>query len=144
MLKPDTIERDLVQTIIDELVDFGCVIESFNLTKPSSEVIKEHYSDVINRMNQRELFIERISNTFVNAQVIPMIIKSEKSIDEIRAFIGSTQPCKADDGTIRKKYGLEDNYDKADEEKRMVNNLIHCSDSLESCEREINLWFPKK
>ena len=64
-------------------------------------------------------------------------------IHEVRELIGATDPSKALPLSIRGRFGL-DSIDQAVSEKRMVNNLIHASDSKESVERELKLWFEHK
>jgi len=81
-------------------------------------------------------------NSFVGKGMIPIILsqEGEEAIANARALIGPTDPSIALARTIRGDYGL-DSMEKANQQNRFVNNLIHGSDSLESFLEELALWF---
>lgn len=147
MLKPDSIDKGLVKTIIGELKKAELMIEEFDIIKVQQEIILEHYKELIERLEPNLRIEERITNTYLDKYVVPMIVYSENEyineniIKYSRKLVGNTEPIKADRYTIRGKYGEDDTYDEALEQNRLVNNLIHASDSLENAEVEIKLWF---
>ncbi|MDO9630073.1 MAG: nucleoside-diphosphate kinase [Acholeplasmataceae bacterium] len=141
MFKPDTIERKLENEIIQIFIDNGYKIERSKEFIVDESLILKHYEDVIKAVN-KDYFKNAVLNAFLGKKVIAYEI-SKDSLDvvhEVRELIGATDPSKALPTCIRGKYCM-DSIESAMSEKRMVKNLIHASDSLESVEREIKLWF---
>lgn len=141
MLKPDTIERHLEKDIIDIFLQQGYEILRQKRVTATKDIIISHYDDVIKRLDL-EYFTAAIIDAFDQKDVIVLELKHshKDSIYEIRTLIGATDPSKADKDSIRGKYGT-DSFDAATKEKRMIYNLIHASDSVESYEKEVILWF---
>lgn len=141
MFKPDTLERVLEEEFIHFFLDQGYQIERRREIIVNEELILSHYDDVIKKMN-RDYFKNGVLTAFLGKKVLVFEI-SKDSIDvihEVRDLIGATDPSIASPTSIRGKFG-QDSFEKAMEEQRMVNNLIHASDSVESVEKEIKLWF---
>jgi nucleoside-diphosphate kinase len=141
MLKPDTIERHLEKDIIDIFLQQGYEILKQKRMTATKEIILKHYEDVIKRLDL-EYFTAAIIDSFDGKDVIVLELKHPQKdcIQAIRNLIGATDPSKADQTSIRGKYG-NDSFEAASKEKRMINNLIHASDSIESYEKEVILWF---
>lgn len=141
MLKPDAIERHLEKHIIDIFIEEGYEILRQKRVTATKEIILSHYDEVIKRLDL-EYFTAAIIDSFDGKDVIVLELKhSQKDcIQAIRSLIGATDPSKADQDSIRGKYG-NDSFEEASKEKRMINNLIHASDSMESYEKEVTLWF---
>ncbi len=141
MFKPDCFERHLEDTLLNEIKDHGFTIIEKKEVIVSEEIILKHYAEVIDRVPIPD-FKNRILKAFVNKKVWIMKLKSEKdsTVDDFREFLGKTNPVDADPQSIRGKYG-NDSYEKSGQEKRMLNNLIHASDSNKNAKREMNLWF---
>lgn len=141
MLKPDAIKKQLVETILSELQEIGCVIKRRKEVLVDQELILAHYKEVIEKVNVKD-FKQRVLKEYVNQQVtiVELTHPSEDVISLVREKIGATEPISAKDGTIRKKYS-NDSYQKSLQEERLVQNLIHASDSQETADKEIKLWF---
>lgn len=141
MLKPDCIERGLCEELIEDIK-----LNHFQVKKMEKRVVDEttilkHYQEVIERLNSDD-FRNSILKAFVGKEVVIMEITNESgdAIVKFRELIGPTDPSKAGKETIRGKYG-NDSMEESKVEKRMLNNLIHASDSEKSAETELALWF---
>lgn len=147
MIKPDAVDRRLVKDIIQDLNNAGLLIEKFDVVKADIRLINKHYGDLIRNLDPEIRIKEKIKKTYRGKYIVPMIVVgSDEDINNniikiSRDIIGPTEPLKASKNTIRGKYGLNDSFKQADLENRMVNNLIHASDSKEKAEEEISIWF---
>ncbi len=140
MLKPDALQRNLVDLILLEFKQAGYTIVRKQLKTVDESTILAHYDEVISRV-QLPHFRERILETFVNQDVvIAEITKDDDVVNSVRTFIGKTNPKEADPSSIRGKFG-EDDMNVAIKEGRLVQNLVHASDSDESAQSELALWF---
>lgn len=141
MLKPDTLERNLVTPVLAMLTSQGIVIEAQQEVIVSRKVIIAHYQDVIDKLNLPH-FQQAILDVFEGQKV--MIIKASSlqgdPVTLVRTLIGPTDPAKADKSTIRGRYA-DDTLAASISEKRMLRNLIHASDSTENAIKEASLWF---
>ena len=144
MLKPDAYDNNLVDIIIEELESNGLKIESSVELDVNIDIMKtllDHYHEVIDRMDPSFNYVGKLFNTFYyfgSKKIRPMIVTyegKEDIIDLTRTLVGKTSPVDADPNSIRGKYST-DSYDKA---VRLVQNLVHASDSHESVEREIGI-----
>jgi nucleoside-diphosphate kinase len=143
MLKPDALERDLVDKIIRILQDDGVEIVRFKKVTVEKSRILKHYKDVIKRINKPS-FKQNVLDMFVGKDVLvyEMKTRDEDVIMYIRNKIGATDPVLAKENTIRGQFG-NDSLALANKENRMLKNLIHASDSVENAKKEIALWFDK-
>jgi len=141
MLKPDALERHLENYIIDIFIPEGYEILRQKRMTVSSDIILSHYEEVIKRLDL-EYFTDAIMDAFVGKDVIVIELKHSKkdAVLMIRELIGATDPSKAHEESIRGKFGI-DSFESASKEKRMIYNLIHASDSHESYQKEVALWF---
>ncbi|SJZ50761.1 nucleoside-diphosphate kinase [Anaerorhabdus furcosa] len=141
MFKPDCIERDLSDELVKTIEENGFIIEKSKEVLVDEDRILQHYAEVIERLNS-ESFKQSILNAFVGKKVIAMQITNNTGdcIAKFRELLGPTDPAKAAPTTIRGKYG-NDSMEKSKAEGRMLNNLVHASDSEENAEKELMLWF---
>ncbi|MBU1143347.1 MAG: nucleoside-diphosphate kinase [Firmicutes bacterium] len=141
MFKPDTLERHLESDIIKIFLEQGYHIERSREVIVDEKLILTHYEEVIKAVN-KDYFKNGVLTAFRGKRVLAYEISkdSEDVVHEVRDLIGATDPSKALSTCIRGRFGM-DSIEKAMSEKRMVNNLIHASDSIESVERELKLWF---
>lgn len=140
MLKPDALLRNLVDLIILEFEQAGFKIVRRQFKTVDESLILAHYEDVIQRVNL-PYFKDKIIETFVNQDVVILeIAKDEHVVNDVRNFIGKTNPMEANPTTIRGKYG-DDDLNSAISEGRLVRNLVHASDSDENAKQELMLWF---
>lgn len=161
MIKPDGVKNNLIGEIIKRYEEKGLKVKKLRMIKPDEDLIRTHYPDEMAEdigkktkkafeksgkdfpWGEREygLMIVNWLREFVASDyVVPMILEGEDAIRKVREITGDTEPIKAPKGTIRGDLS-EDNYNKANSEKRAVANLVHASDSKENADREINLWF---
>ena len=148
MFKPDAYRDDLVETIKKELENNGLVIEEYIELEVDLDVMKtllEHYHLNINEMDPEFNVVGKMFNSFYyygKKKIGPMIVSYDQDEDITvftRNLIGKTSPELADINSIRGKYST-DGYGQAGAENRLVNNLVHASDSLESADRELKIW----
>lgn len=144
LLKPDALERHLEEVLIQEFKDHGFLIVRQKRVVVDRTTILKHYAEVIQRVPIPD-FQDRILTAFLGKPVLCLELASSKpsTIEDIRALVGPTDPAKASNDTLRGRYG-QDTMERSSQEKRMLNNLIHASDSPESALHELALWFEKE
>lgn len=125
MIKPDGVQRNLIGPIVERLENKGFKVVGAKLMKVSEELAKTHYGE----HSERPFFGELV-DFITSGPVFAMVLEGENVIKTARLVVGSTNPQEATPGTIRGDFGLT-----------VGKNIIHGSDSLESAEREINLFF---
>jgi nucleoside-diphosphate kinase len=122
-IKPDAYEHR--QNIIDRIETAGYII-----VKSKSLVLSKQEAENFYAEHKGKDFFSGLIEFMTSGSIYAMIIKKNDCISDFRAFIGNTDPKKAEKGTIRSDYGGD-----------LPNNAIHASDSTESAEREMNLIF---
>ena len=125
IIKPDAIERNLENNIKAFLEKNDLKILKSKKIKITKEEASEFY-----KVHQTKPFYGNLCNYLSSGPIIVMILEGENAISENRKLMGSTDPMKAKDGTLRKMYGLS--IDK---------NSVHGSDSIENAKIEINFFF---
>jgi nucleoside-diphosphate kinase len=129
LIKPDGVERRLVGEIIGRIERKGLNIATLELKNVSDELARQHYAE-----HEGKPFFASLLEFITSAAVVAAIVEGPRAVAAFRQIAGATDPVeKAAPGTIRGDYALE-----------TQNNLVHGSDSPESAEREIALWFPGK
>ncbi|WP_028042221.1 nucleoside-diphosphate kinase [Candidatus Stoquefichus massiliensis] len=148
MLKPDAFQDQQQEKILKMIKDHGLSIEASQTVEVTMDVMKillEHYHQVIDEKGPDFHFPARLFNTFYfhgPHYIMPMKVSYEGDEDIIaysRKLVGKTNPVDAKEGTIRATFS-QDSYELADSENRLVNNVIHASDSIESAQRELQIW----
>ena len=148
MLKPDAFEQGHVEAILQDLKDHHLVIAQQADVVVDMDVMKtllEHYQQVIDEMPKAFCFPGKLFNSFYYEgphHIMPMKITYDGEEDIIaytRALVGKTNPKEAQADTIRGKYSSDD-YEQASQAWRLVNNVIHASDSKENAMRELAIW----
>ena len=141
LIKPDAIERHLGEEILDQLRANGLIVLRMKKVLVTQAQILAHYQEVIQRLKLP--YIEQAILEEFNQKLVWIIVAThpkDNPIKTVRDLIGSTDPAKAEDFTIRGKFG-NDTLELSLKEHRMLKNLIHASDSPESVEKEILIWF---
>lgn len=139
ILKPDALERNLVDEVMQRFLAAGFIIEHINYRIIDKELIHTHYKDVIVREGPRfELWLDEF---FVGKASLPMILlhPEAEGITIARGLLGNRRPEKAEKGSIRGDYGIP-----VLDPNEPAMNLVHASDSVESFNKEKNLWFINK
>ena len=127
LVKPDGVARALIGEVISRIERKGLTLAALELRTVSEETAKAHYAEHAERP-----FFASLIEFITSGPVVAMIVQGERAIPAFRQLAGGTDPVeKATPGTIRGDFGLETQL-----------NLVHGSDSVESAEREIGLWFP--
>lgn len=127
LVKPDSVRRGLVGEIISRFERMGMRIVALKMMRLDEDLAARHY-----REHQGEPFYPRLMSFITSGKVVAMVLEGESAIAVTRKVMGPTDPREAPPGTIRGDYGLE-----------MPENLVHGSDSPESAEEEIRLFFPE-
>jgi len=129
LIKPDATEKEVWLQIIDRYRDAGFFIKKTKLVgKMNRATAKKLYS-----AHRQKPFFDRLINFTTSGPIIALLIEGEYCITSIRKFNGSTDPEKAKSGTIRAEFGTRRG------EKH--ENAVHSSDSPESAQAEITLFF---
>lgn len=125
MIKPDGVQRNLIGPIVARLENKGFKIVGAKLMQVSEDLAKTHYGE-----HSEKPFFGELVDFITSGPVFAMVLEGENIIKTARLVVGATNPQEATPGTIRGDYGLT-----------VGKNIIHGSDSLESADREINLFF---
>lgn len=127
IIKPDAMERKLMGEIISVYEKKGFHIAALKIIKPSLEIAQNHYVE-----HKAKPFFGEAVNCITRGEVCLIIIEGDNAIATVRKINGATDPLTAEANTIRGRYGVS-----------KTENTVHASDSIESAEREIKLWFPE-
>ncbi|WP_342502144.1 nucleoside-diphosphate kinase [Bacillus sp. FSL R5-0397] len=128
MVKPDGVERQLIGEIVSRFEKKGLQLVGAKLISIPKEVAETHYGE-----HKEKPFFGELVDFITSGPVFAMVWQGEQVVDVTRQIIGKTNPKEALPGTIRGDYGLT-----------VGKNIIHGSDSPESAEREINLFFKQE
>ena len=127
MLKPGVLNRRLVGEVISRLESKGLKLVGLKLMQISPELAAKHYAE-----HEGKSFYDGLVSYITSAPVVAMVwqLDDENCVSLVRKVVGATKPSEALPGTIRGDFCSHTNH-----------NIIHASDSDESAEREINLFF---
>ena len=125
MLKPDTVQRDIVGEIINRFERRGLKIVGLKLIKMSRVMADELYCQ-----HKGKDFYEPLVKYVMSGPCVVCVIEGYQCITAVRKMLGSTNPLDADPGSIRGDFGLF-----------MRRNVVHAADSLESAKREMSIFF---
>ncbi len=123
--KPDAVERGLVGEIVGRLERKGLRLVAAELRTIDADTAGRHYEE-----HREKPFFSDLVEFITGGPLVAMVVEGESAIHAARQVIGATDPLEAHAGSLRGEYGLE-----------VQANLVHGSDSPESAEREIALWF---
>ena len=125
IIKPDAVERDLISKIEKKFLDSKFKIIKSKKIQISKEEAAEFY-----KVHQTKPFYEKLCSYLSSGPIVVMVLEGENAIQENRKIMGSTDPKKAEEGTLRKLYGIS--IDK---------NSVHGSDSENNAKKEIDFFF---
>jgi nucleoside-diphosphate kinase len=128
LIKPDALERGLAGEILARFEQRGLSIRAARLVDVDNELAERHYDE-----HREKPFFGELVDFITSAPTLALVVAGESAVSVVRATIGATNPVDAAPGTIRGDLALA-----------MPDNLVHGSDSSESAEREIELWFPDR
>ena len=130
IVKPDGVARGLVGEVIRRVEAKGYRIVALDLRMAGPELLAEHYAEHVGKA-----FYEPLVQFMSSGPVVAFVAEGHRVVEGFRALAGATEPTAAQPGTIRGDLGRDWGL-------RVVQNIVHGSDSVESAEREIKLWFP--
>ena len=130
LLKPDAVKRGQVGEILRRVEAKGYALVALELRTATPEVLAEHYAE-----HEGKPFYQPLVDFMLSGPVVAIVLEGERCIEGFRALAGATDPTVAAPGTIRGDLGRDWGL-------KVQQNLVHGSDSPESAEREIGIWFP--
>lgn len=135
LIKPDAMAKRLAGNIISDLYFLNLKMIGLKLVNVNSDLAERHYEQHKEKPFFKDLIKHLTGELHNNENVIAMVYEGENAIQKIRDFIGKTNPDDCEPWHIRGKYG------KIHTKTNCHETVIHASDSKESAEREIYLWF---
>ena len=125
IIKPDAVERNLDNEIKQMFIKNG-----FNIYKEKKIQIEKSEAEKFYKIHETKPFYNDLCSYLSSGPIIAMILEKENAVADNRKLMGATNPKDAEEGTIRKKYGIS--IDK---------NSVHGSDSVENAKIEIDFFF---
>lgn len=125
LVKPDGVQRGLVGEVITRLERRGLQLAGMKLMQVSDALARQHYGEHVDRP-----FFGGLVQFITSSPVVAMVWEANNAVEIVRNTLGQTNPVNSPAGTIRGDFGID-----------IGRNLVHGSDSAESAEREVNLFF---
>ena len=125
LVKPDGVQRGLVGEVISRLERRGLKLVALKLMQVDDALARRHYGEHVDRP-----FFSGLVQFITSAPVAAMVWQADNAVEVVRNTMGVTSPAAATPGTIRGDFGID-----------IGRNLVHGSDSVESAEREVALFF---
>ncbi|WP_185174611.1 nucleoside-diphosphate kinase [Rothia nasimurium] len=129
LVKPDGVERNLTGQVLARFERKGYRIAELKMLVPSRELLEQHYAE-----HEGKPFYEPLVSYMGSGPVVALVLEGNGVLEGTRTLMGSSNPTTAAPGTIRGDFGR-------DWGESVQKNLVHGSDSAESADREIALWF---
>ena len=130
LVKPDGVERGLVGDVLARIERKGYVLEQLQLLHPTQQQLAAHYEE-----HQGKPFYQPLVDFMMSGPVVALVAAGDDVIRGFRVMAGVSDPTEAAPGTIRGDLSR-------DWGAGVQKNIVHGSDSVESAEREIAIWFP--
>ena len=124
-IKPDGVQRGLIGDVISRLERRGLKLVAIRLMQVDEDLASRHYAEHVDRP-----FFGSLVSFITSGPIVAMILEANNAVALARQTMGATNPGEASPGTIRGDFGVD-----------IGRNIVHGSDSLESAEREIGLFF---
>ena len=131
LIKPDGVKRNLIGEIISRCEAKGYSVVELIKLEPSIKQLAKHYLE-----HEGKDFYEPLMEFMLSGPIVAIALEGERVIEGFRSLAGATEPTLAAPGTIRGDLGR-------DWGTKVVQNLVHGSDSEESAARELEIWFGK-
>ena len=125
LIKPDAMQRGLVGTIITRLERQGLKMVAIKMLHLDKALAQQLYA-----IHRDKPFFDDLVNYISSAPIIAIVFEGEKAVEVIRKTMGATDPARAEAGTIRSDFGQD-----------IGRNSVHGSDSAETAEKEVKLFF---
>jgi nucleoside-diphosphate kinase len=127
LVKPDAFERGLTGEVIARFERKGLRLTALKLMRADEELANVHYAEHVDKP-----FFGELVDFITHGELVALVLEGPNAVEAARQVIGATDPIEADAGSIRGEFGTSVTF-----------NLVHGSDSPESAEREIDIWFPE-
>ena len=131
LVKPDGVARGLVGEVIARIEKKGYAISAMRMLRADREILEKHYAE-----HQGKPFFEPLVEFMMSGPIVAMVAEGNRVIEGFRSLAGVTDPTVAAPGTIRGDLAC-------DQGTKVVQNIVHGSDSPESAAREIEIFFGK-
>jgi len=125
IIKPDAVERNLIEEIKQDFKK-----NNFTILKEKKIKLEKQEAEKFYKVHQTKPFYNDLCSYLSSGPIVVMVLESENAVLKNRELMGATDPTKAEEGTLRKKFGIS--IDK---------NSVHGSDSLENARIEIDFFF---
>ncbi|MFE7631728.1 nucleoside-diphosphate kinase [Kocuria sp. NPDC057446] len=129
LVKPDGVARGLTGAVLARIEAKGYRLAELRLLHPERSLLEQHYAE-----HQGKPFYEPLVEFMLSGPVVAAVVEGHRVIEGFRSLAGATEPTTAAPGTIRGDLGR-------DWGEKVQQNIVHGSDSPESAEREIGIWF---
>jgi nucleoside-diphosphate kinase len=126
LVKPDAMNRGLAGEIVRRFEARGLALRAARLVRVDRDLAERHYD-----VHREKPFFPELVEFITSGLTLALVLEGEGAIDTCRRTIGATDPADAEPGSIRGDLALS-----------MPDNLVHGSDSTETAEQEVALWFP--
>lgn len=130
LVKPDGVARGLVGEVISRIEAKGYAIDSLRMLKADRALLEKHYAEHVGKP-----FYEPLVEFMMSGPIVAIVASGNRVIEGFRSLAGATDPTVAAPGTIRGDLAR-------DQGTKVVQNIVHGSDSPESAAREIQIFFP--
>jgi len=127
LVKPDAFERALTGEVIARFERKGLRIAALKKMQADTAIANEHYAE-----HAEKPFFGELVEFITGGPLVAMVLEGAEAVPAARQLIGATNPVESAPGSIRGDFALEVTF-----------NMVHGSDSDESAEREIGIWFPE-
>ncbi len=132
LVKPDGVRRNLVGEVIARIERKGYFVTNIRMLQADRALLEQHYAEHVGKP-----FYEPLVEFMLSGPIVAVIAEGNRVIEGFRSLAGATDPTVAAPGTIRGDLAR-------DQGTKVVQNIVHGSDSVESAEREISLFFGGK
>ena len=129
LIKPDGVRRGLVGEVISRIEKKGYTVTALRMLQADRSILEKHYAE-----HNGKPFYEPLLEFMGSGPIVAMIAEGERVIEGFRKLAGTTDPTTAEPGTIRGDLAR-------DMGTKVVQNIVHGSDSPESAAREIKIFF---
>lgn len=131
LVKPDGVRRGLIGEIVSRIETKGYAIDAVRMLQADAALLEKHYAEHVGKP-----FYEPLVEFMMSGPIVAIVASGNRVIEGFRSLAGATDPTVAAPGTIRGDLAR-------DQGTKVMQNLVHGSDSPESAAREIQIFFPK-
>ena len=131
LVKPDGVKRHLVGEVLSRIETKGYKIVALKMIEVDRPLLVRHYAE-----HQGKAFFEPLLEFMSSGPIVALVAEGNRVIEGFRKLAGATDPTVAEPGTLRGDLAR-------DQGTKVVQNIVHGSDSVESATREINIFFPE-